>query len=111
MAKNTSTVKLVLKGPCAERPPSILRGQNLLRWFVTNATSDLRPPAFCGHSHCAKGVASQDRFDLYRQIKLIYITREQCATDEHLLPFLKSFLLPYFPLYHGVVYREEKGLR
>ena len=70
------------KVPRDERPPSVkksnlswkfpvMRGHpvlsplalNVLWSFITNATSDLRPPAFCGYFHCAKGVVIQDRID------------------------------------------------
>ena len=59
-----NTIEPVLKGHCNESPPSVLRplGHNILWYFITNATSDLWPPAFCGHFYCAKGVASQERF-------------------------------------------------
>ena len=31
--------------------------------LIINATSDLKPPTFCGHFNSEKGVASQDTFD------------------------------------------------
>ena len=37
------------------------------QFVVANVTSDLRPPAFCGHFHHAKRVASQDRFDCIKK--------------------------------------------
>ena len=58
------TVEPGLKGPCNERPPSVLRPEDFL--IVYNkcyCTSELNPPAFCDHFNCAKGVALQGRFD------------------------------------------------
>ena len=36
---------------------------NILWQFKTHVTSDLRPAAFCGQFHSAKGLASRDKFD------------------------------------------------
>ena len=55
-----------LEWPVQWEPPSDWKpfGQNVfVAVYNIYATSNLKPPAFCGHFHCAKGVASQHRFD------------------------------------------------